>query len=92
MSILSRLFGKGKGKGEAAAAEPEEHKGFFIFPEPYADAGVYRVAARIEKEIGGELKTYSLVRADTCNDIDTAKSLSVMKAVQLIDQMGERLF
>lgn len=90
MSILSRLFGKGK--GEAAAAEPEEHKGFFIFPEPYADAGVYRVAARIEKEIGGELKTHSLVRADTCNDIDTAKSLSVMKAVQLIDQMGERLF
>jgi len=90
MSILSRLFGKGK--GEAAAAEPEVHKGFFIFPEPYADAGVYRVAARIEKEIGGELKTHSLVRADTCNDIDTAKSLSVMKAVQLIDQMGERLF
>ena len=51
MSILSRLFGKGK--GEAAAAEPEEHKGFLIFPDPYSDAGGYRVAARIEKEIGG---------------------------------------
>ena len=88
MSIFSRLFGK----VDPPKPEAEVYQGFQIFPEPYSDAGGYRVAARIEKEIGGELKIYQLVRADTSNDLDTATSLAVLKAKQLIDQMGDQLF
>jgi hypothetical protein len=89
MSWLSKLFGGG---GEAAAAEPTEYEGFRIFPDPMPDDGQFRLAARIEKEVGGELKTHRLIRADLLRDRDEASAAAVRKAQQMIDQMGERLF
>ena len=90
MSLFSKLFGGGK--SAKPAAEPEEHDGFTIYPEPAGQDGQFRIGARIEKTVGGELKTHRFIRADTVADLETANSISVTKAKMLIDQQGDRIF
>ncbi len=89
MSILSRLFGGG---GTPPKPEPVEHDGFHIFVEPIAEGGRWRIGARIEKEIDGEVKVHQMIRADTIEDEATAHEASLRKAKQLIDQQGTRIF
>ena len=89
MSLLSKLFGGGQSKPEA---QPEDYKGFGIIPQPMKEGSRYRIGARIEKEIDGELKSHSLIRADTLEDLTTANEASVGKAKQVIDEQGDRLF
>ncbi|MDJ0630039.1 MAG: HlyU family transcriptional regulator [Rhodobacter sp.] len=88
MSLLSRLLGRGK----EPAAEPEVYKDYRIFSEPMQESGGYRIAARIEKEISGELKCHQMIRADTCSSFEEASSLSLGKAKALIDEQGDALF
>ena len=90
MSWLSRLFGQGDAPGKSA--EPVVYQDFAIFPEPIRDGGKWRVGARIEKEIAGELKTHQLIRADTLESEEAAIEVSTRKAKQVIDEQGERLF
>ena len=89
MSLLKKLFG-----GSSAPKEPqaELYEGFRIRPEPIQDSGGFRIAARIEKDVNGELKTHHLIRADVLHTAEQAAEASVLKAKALIDQMGERLF
>lgn len=91
MSLFKRLFGGGSGE-TASAAEPETYNGFRIFAEPVKEGGQYRLCGRIEKEVDGELKTHSFIRADTFGAEEQAVEMAVFKAKQLIDQMGDRLF
>jgi hypothetical protein len=91
MPFWDRLFGKGTAE-EPASAPSEEHKGFRITPKPIRDGGQYRVAARIEKEVGGVLRVHDLVRADTLASPDEAKALSLAKARQMIDEQGDGIF
>ncbi len=46
----------------------------------------------IEKEIGGELKSHRFVRADRFGGKDEAVQFTLVKARQIIDQTGDRLF
>ena len=88
MSLFSRLFGGGA-KPETPA---EMHEGFRIVPTPLAEGGTYRLSARIEKEIDGETRVHTLLRADTFQNAEEAARFSVLKARQVIDQMGEAIF
>jgi hypothetical protein len=88
MNLLSRLFGK----SAPAAPEPVLHKGCHIFAQPIKEGSIYRVAARVEKEIGGVTKVHSLIRADTHAALDEATEASVNKAKLAIDQLGDGLF
>lgn len=90
MSILSRLFGSGS--GALAAPEPETYEGFRILVDPIKEGGGYRLAATIEKEVGGEVKSHRMIRADVFTSEDEAKQFSLAKARQMIDQQGEALF
>lgn len=93
MSLLSKFFGAGRSEPKAKAApQPEDYKGFLIFPDPMPGEGGFRIAARIEKEVGGELKTHMMIRADTVQSEDEARSMSLRKAKVFIDQMGEGVF
>ncbi|MEJ1990709.1 MAG: HlyU family transcriptional regulator [Maritimibacter sp.] len=88
MALFSKLFG-----GRAAPeVQPELYNDFRIYPEPIKESGGYRVAARIEKEVGGELKTHQMIRADTSQSEDEAREISLRKAKTFIDQMGEGIF
>lgn len=86
--MFSKLFG-GKAKLEP---EPERYEGFAIYPASQKDSGGYRLAARVEKEVGGEMKVHHLIRADTLNTQEAANDAAIAKAKQLIDQMGARIF
>lgn len=89
MSLFSRLFGGGAAKAEPSA---EEYEGYRIFPDPIREAGGFRVAARIEKDLDGQTRSHRMVRADTIQDPDEAKAFSLRKAKQVIDEQGDRIF
>jgi len=91
MSLLKKLFG-GSGKAAPKGPEPELYKDFTIFPDPIVEGKQYRLAARIEKEIDGEVKVHQLIRADTLNSSDAAAAAAIQKAKIVIDQMGDQLF
>jgi hypothetical protein len=87
-SFLSRLFG-------ASAPPPADavpYKDCRITPTPIKDGAVFRISARIEKEIGGVTKTHTLIRADTSPTLDEATEASIGKAKLAIDQLGDTLF
>lgn len=88
MSFLKKLFGGGRSQG----FKPESYQGCTIHPEPVQDGNGYRLTARIEKEIGGEVKTHMLIRADVLLTAEDAAEASIAKAKQVIDQVGDRLF
>lgn len=88
MSFLKKLFGN----REPEAPPSEEYKGFRITPTPIPEGPTFRVSARIEKEVDGETRTHTLIRADTIQDLEDAQKASVSKAQQVIDTQGERLF
>jgi hypothetical protein len=96
MSWLSRLFG-GSGKQAADSAPAPtaeiEHRGFTIRAEPYkAEGGQYQVAGTVLKEIDGEPREHSFVRADRLASLDDATAMSLQKGRQIVDEQGERLF
>jgi len=88
MSWLSKLFGG----GAPTAPIAEEYNGFRIFAEPIPDGKKFRIAARIEREIDGEVKTHQLIRADTLESLEAAIEASRGKAHQVIDEQGDRIF
>ncbi|RYH08415.1 HlyU family transcriptional regulator [Tropicimonas sp. IMCC6043] len=88
MSLFSKLFGGGSG----GQPEPETYSGFRIFPDPIKEAGGFRVAARIEKDVDGETLNHQLIRADVCSSEDQAREISLAKAQALIDERGDALF
>jgi len=91
MSIFSKLFG-GSGSGSKQEPPPETYQGFDIYVAPVNEAGGYRVAARIEKEIGGARKVHQMIRADVCQSQEEAVKTSLFKAKSLIDQQGDTIF
>lgn len=90
MSFLKKLFGG----GDTPKPEPtaETHKGYRISPTPVAEGNTYRVAATIEKEVDGEMRSHKLVRADTLQGLEEAQAACIRKAKQVIDEQGERIF
>ncbi|CUH62574.1 hypothetical protein TL5118_00079 [Thalassovita autumnalis] len=92
MALFSKLFGGGASKSEPKGAEPEDHAGFLIYVEPIREGGSYRIGARIEKVIDGELKSHMMIRADTVASQEEAAQISLQKAKSFIDQMGDGVF
>jgi hypothetical protein len=90
MSFWKSLFGGGA--AEPVASPGEEYKGFVIRATPQSVGSEYQLAGTIEKEIGGELKTYSFVRADRMSSRDDVVGMAVAKGRQIIDEQGERIF
>ncbi|MEP0520026.1 MAG: HlyU family transcriptional regulator [Hyphomicrobiales bacterium] len=91
--FLKKLFGGGGGDGGGASAEPAEPYGdCMIQVAPQNAGGSWRVAGMITKEVDGEILERPFVRADTFNGQDEAKSFSLVKAKQIIDQNGKSLF
>lgn len=84
MPFLSKLFGGSK----PTEAAPETYQGFTIHADPMRDGSSWRLAARVEKD--GQ--THQLIRADTFTDRDEAAQASLLKARQVIDEQGDRLF
>ena len=95
MSFWKNLFG-----GGAASAEPagdkvlgeESYKGFLIKAIEMKAGSELQLAGTIEKDVGGELKTYRFVRADRMSSRDDLIVLALSKGRQIIDEQGEGIF
>ena len=72
-----------------APAPGEEYKGFTIRATPMEVGSEYQLSGQIEKEIGGELKSYKFVRADRMSSRDDAVSFALAKGRQIVDEQGE---
>ncbi len=93
MSFLKRLFGGGSAApAPDAPAASEEHAGFTIRATPYQEGGQWQMCGVIEKEIGGQLKSHRFVRADRFGGREEAAQFTLVKARQIIDQMGDKVF
>ena len=97
MSILSNIISlfSGAPRAELAAAvasEPEMHADCLIFAAPIKDGAQYRLAGRIEKQVGDETLVRTFIRADVFSSADEAQEFTVKKARQIIDQNGAGLF
>jgi hypothetical protein len=93
MSFLKRLFGGGdKAAPVAKTEEPIDYKGYSLVAAPMADGGQFRVAGSISKDVGGEVKTHTFIRADVFADRDAAVQETIRKAQLIVDQSGDMIF
>ena len=98
MSFLKKLFGggddgqKAADGGGGAALGQEEYKGFVIKAVEMRAGSEYQLAGTIEKEVGGETRTYPFVRADRISSKDDLVSMALAKGRQIIDEQGEGVF
>ena len=93
MSFLKKLFGGfDKPAVPAGPAGEAKHEGFTILATPYQENGQWQLCGVIEKEIGGETRSHRFIRADRFASQSEAVEMTFMKARQIIDQSGERIF
>ncbi|WP_116654937.1 HlyU family transcriptional regulator [Pelagibacterium sediminicola] len=94
MSFLKSLFGLGSDKAPATPSvdAQEEHEGFVIKATLMKAGGEFQIAGTIEKEIDGETKTYSFIRADKFSNKDDAAAATLGKGRQIIREQGAALF
>jgi hypothetical protein len=97
MSFLKKLFGGGDaeakaGAGTGAALGEESYKGFLIKAIEMRAGSEYQLAGTIEKDVGGELRSYQFVRADRIGNKDELVSLALAKGRQIVDEQGEGIF
>lgn len=94
MGLFSKFFGGGGGGSDGAAREGNEvdYQGFKITPAAQPQNGQWLTAGVIRKEVGGEVKEHRFLRADTHASAEAANDFAVIKARQIIDEQGERIF
>ena len=91
--LWARLLGGASGKSpRVEEAEPVEHQGYTIRPAPFEAEGQYQVAGVIEKTFESGPKSHRFIRADRMATRDEAVAFTIVKAKQVIDQQGERIF
>ena len=89
-TLLAR-FGGGAAAPEAPS-EAVEYKGYRIRPAPFRDGSQFQTAGTIEKDTAAGPREHRFVRAEKHPSRDDAVEFSLMKAKQIIDQQGDRLF
>lgn len=92
MSFLKKLLGLGGGDKPTASSAREDYKGYAIEAAPYPAEGQYQVAGVIAKDIEGVRKEHKFVRADRFASKEEAASFCLVKARQIVDQNGDRMF
>lgn len=96
MSFWKKLFGGGDAVDSAPAGDKtlgeEAYKGFLIKAIEMRVGSEYQLAGTIEKDVGGELKTYKFIRADRMGSKDDLIALALSKGHQIIDEQGEQIF
>ena len=91
-AALSRFGGGGEGAASARSLPPTEYKGYRIKPAPYRSGGQFQTAGTIEKDFPDGMKEHRFIRAETHPSEEDAASFAVVKAKQIIDQQGDRIF
>ena len=91
IGFFSRLFGR-RDAAEPEPAEAEEYKGFRIRPAPFKAGGQFQTAGTIEKDFPDGKKEHYFVRAEKHASHDEAASFALIKARQIVDERGDKMF
>lgn len=86
--FLFRPIEEGADSKGAKSSQHHKHKGFSIETQPLKEGSSFRVQGWIRKD-GQE---HHFIRADQSHSVDGGHELSLFKAKQCIDQMGESIF
>lgn len=89
--LLQRLTGARPAERTAEAAT-EHYKGYTITAQPRKDPDGWRVAGLIERQTATGSQSHEFIRADAFPDQQAAVTVTLRKAQQMIDQLGDRLF
>jgi len=84
--------GRAASESDESNAPAIEYQGYRIRPTPYRAEGQYQTAGIIEKNFPDGPKQHRFVRADTHQNRDDAIAFAVLKAKQIIDLQGDRMF
>ena len=91
--FLRRLTGGGDDEAAAAPVGPAiEYNGYTIQPAPRRERGQWLTAGVISKDFPEGSKSQHFVRAETHAGPEQASAFAVVKAKQIIDERGDRLF
>ena len=74
------------------SAVPQLYGECTIFATPQREGNQFRLAGRIEKQVGGDILVRNFIRADLFTSADDAAETAFRKAHQIIDQHGASLF
>jgi hypothetical protein len=91
MSFWNSLFGSGA-PAAAKPAKTEDYNGYTIHAAPVPEGGQFQLAGRITKTVDGVAKEHAFMRADRFSTFEDAENFTFVKARQIIDQNGDRLF
>lgn len=89
MNFLKRIFG---GKATPDVQSAEDYNGFRIRAVPLKEGSKYRLSARIEREVDGEVQVQNVIRANTFDNLEQANEISLAKARQVIDEQAKMGF
>ncbi|MGE7369118.1 HlyU family transcriptional regulator [Neorhizobium sp. NPDC001467] len=94
LSNLLSMFSSGNAPAAKTGPEiaPQEHAGCLIYPDPIKEGSQYRLAGRIEKQVGETVLVRTFIRADMFTSMDDVVESTFRKARQIIDQNGASLF
>lgn len=93
MSFLKKLFGGGDGGSSGPKVlGQEEYNGFTIKAVEMRAGSEYQLSGSIEKEIDGEVKVHTFIRADRLPSADQMVTTALSKGRQIIDEQGDRVF
>lgn len=93
MSFFKTLFGGSKpDPGLQGPMQTVEHDGYLIEAAPMQEGDQFIVAGTISKDFGSERKSHRFIRADRAPTAGDAADMTVRKAKQIIEQLGDRMF
>ena len=93
LKFLGKLTaGKRQDSDPANNLEAVTYKGYTIVPVPKQDRGQWTTEGYISKDIDGVSKSEHFIRVDTHMARDEAANYSILKAKQIIDEKGDKLF
>lgn len=90
--LLKGLFSSTPAATEDKPDDAVEHEGYRIIVAPMRNGSQWQIAGRIEREIDGETRSHTFIRADTMSSRDEAAEHTLRKARLLIDQQGDAIF
>jgi len=96
LDAIRRLFARASAAAAEAAPQsrsaPEAYKDFMIRPAPRREGSQWLTAGVISKDGPDGRREAEFVRSDMFASRDDAEACALVKARQIIDEQGERLF
>lgn len=92
-SMLKKLLGGGGAAPvDEDPGEAIDYKGYQIFLKARPVDGLYGVGGLIRREIDGEVREHLFIRADQLPSREQCDEVTLQKARQTIDQLGDEIF